>query len=73
MHVDYICLIETLDTTRDIPISFDLRDFSERAKLPDVHRAENSLRLVFLFGWDLGLGLVIIFITYSPEDFLFSK
>jgi hypothetical protein len=29
MHVDYICLIETLDTTRDIPISFHLRDFSE--------------------------------------------
>lgn len=55
MHVDYIYLIETLNSTRDIPISFDLRDMSEREKLPDWHRAENSLRLIFLYGWDLDL------------------
>jgi hypothetical protein len=52
---DYIYLTETLNSTRDIPISFDLRDMSEREKLPDLHRAENSLRLIFLYGWDLDL------------------
>jgi hypothetical protein len=55
MHVDYIYLIGTLNFSRDFPISFDLRDMSDREKLPDLHRAENSLRLIFLYGWDLDL------------------
>jgi hypothetical protein len=69
MHVDYIYLIETLNSSRDIPISFDfarlLREGETSRRAPSGKFS--SLDLLVWIG--PGLGLVTIFITYSSRRF----